>query len=50
MQIVVKQVTPSTVIVKSDLGRAPAAGWVLDADQGLIVTNFHVVNGGDAFR
>ena len=25
------------------------SGWVLDAEQGLVVTNFHVVNGGQDF-
>jgi S1-C subfamily serine protease len=26
------------------------SGWVLDADRGLVVTNFHVVNGGERFE
>jgi serine protease Do len=50
---VVEQVTPSTALVISDkdgerLGSG--SGWVLDAPAGLIVTNNHVVNGGDAFH
>jgi S1-C subfamily serine protease len=45
---IVADVTPSTVLVKvADPLRGPASGsgWVLDAEEGLIVTNFHVVNG-----
>jgi S1-C subfamily serine protease len=30
-------------------GRATGSGWVLDARRGLVVTNFHVVNGGESF-
>jgi S1-C subfamily serine protease len=49
---VVEQVTPSTVLVISRVdGRriASGTGWVLDAEEGLVVTNFHVVNGGNGW-
>ena len=37
-------------IVASDAGQqASGSGWVLDAKEGLVVTNFHVVNGGSDF-
>jgi S1-C subfamily serine protease len=45
---IVADVTPSTVLVRvAGAGGAQAAGsgWVLDAKKGLVVTNFHVVNG-----
>jgi S1-C subfamily serine protease len=50
---IVDQVEPSTVLVRL----APpdgevissGTGWVLDADEGLIVTNHHVVSGGTRF-
>jgi S1-C subfamily serine protease len=43
---------PGTVQVRGQLdGRQVAAGsgWVLDADQGLIVTNHHVVSGASSY-
>jgi S1-C subfamily serine protease len=43
---------PGTVQVRGQLnGRRVAAGsgWVLDADQGLIVTNHHVVSGASSY-
>ena len=49
----VKKVTPSTALVQVTRGGEPAgtgSGWVLDAAGGLIVTNAHVVNGGDGFQ
>ncbi|MEX2193964.1 MAG: trypsin-like peptidase domain-containing protein [Thermoleophilaceae bacterium] len=49
---IVEQVTPSTALITSIRDGQPFAGgtgWVLDAEEGLIVTNYHVVNGGDAF-
>ena len=49
---IVADVTPSTVdILTRQSGRryAGGTGWVLDAGQGLIVTNSHVVNGGDSW-
>jgi S1-C subfamily serine protease len=45
---VVANVSPSTVLIKSDRGEV-GSGWVLDAGAGLIVTNGHVVNGGTTF-
>jgi S1-C subfamily serine protease len=47
----VRHATPETVQIKSQAGvRAQGgSGWVLDAGRGLVVTNFHVVNGGDQF-
>jgi S1-C subfamily serine protease len=40
-----------TVLVKAKIpgGTSGGTGFVLDAGQGLVVTNFHVVNGGDQF-
>jgi S1-C subfamily serine protease len=49
---VIPKVTPSTVIVVTDIGGGQGGrgtGWVWDAAQGLIVTNAHVVAGGRAF-
>ena len=48
---IVEDVTPSTVLVRVSgiQGSGAGSGWVLDADKGLIVTNFHVVNGGTGF-
>jgi S1-C subfamily serine protease len=48
----VASVTPSTVLVTTRQGGedlASGSGWVLDSRQGLIVTNAHVVNGGDSW-
>ena len=49
---IVEDVTPSTVLVRvSGAGgqQGAGSGWVLDADEGLIVTNFHVINAGTGF-
>jgi S1-C subfamily serine protease len=49
---VIPKVTPSTTIVVTDIGGGRGGrgtGWVWDAAQGLIVTNAHVVAGGQAF-
>jgi S1-C subfamily serine protease len=49
---IVDMVRESTVLVLVDVGDGPEAagtGWVLDAAEGLIVTNNHVVNGGSRF-
>ena len=50
---IIKKVSPSTVSVRiSGPGQRPihnGTGWVLDADEGLVVTNAHVVNGGARF-
>jgi putative serine protease PepD len=48
---IVEDVTPSTVLVRvaGAQGAGAGSGWVLDADEGLIVTNFHVINGGTGF-
>ena len=43
---------PKTVSVEADIGGAMqgrGTGWVLDAKQGLIVTNHHVVNAGTTY-
>src|SRR3954454_394913 len=46
---IVSDVTPSTVLVRvsGTAGEGAGSGFVLDAKEGLIVTNFHVVNGAD---
>jgi putative serine protease PepD len=46
---IVSDVTPSTVLlrVSGARGEGAGSGFVLDAKEGLIVTNFHVVNGAD---
>jgi S1-C subfamily serine protease len=47
---VVARLTPSTVLVAVERAGArtsTGSGWVLDADAGLVVTNFHVINEGD---
>ena len=49
---IVEQVTPSTALITSmrdGQAFAGGTGWVLDAEAGLIVTNYHVVNGGDGW-
>lgn len=46
-QEVVKAVTPATVLILKGVDgkvTGSGSGWVLDADQGLVVTNAHVVN------
>ena len=53
LDAVVERVAPSTVLVEPRRGEERAgtgSGWVLDAKQGLIVTNAHVVNSGSRFR
>src|SRR3954469_9738259 len=48
----VRRATPQTVNIKA-ASRHEAeggSGWVLDAGRGLVVTNFHVVNGGERFQ
>jgi S1-C subfamily serine protease len=44
----VSQARPRTVLIdaKTPQGQAGGSGFVLDAEKGLVVTNFHVVNGG----
>jgi S1-C subfamily serine protease len=49
---VIEKVTPSVVLVVADQGGGRGGrgtGWVLDAQRGLIVTNAHVVEGGQTF-
>jgi S1-C subfamily serine protease len=46
---IVEDATPQTVLIKAgsvDRGTG-GSGFVLDAEEGFIVTNFHVVNGAD---
>jgi S1-C subfamily serine protease len=53
VESVVSNVTPSTVLVvtnKDGKRLGSGTGWVYDAGKGLIVTNGHVINGGDHFR
>ncbi|HEX4733612.1 MAG TPA: protein kinase [Thermoleophilaceae bacterium] len=40
---------PSTVFVRTNPNET-GSGWVLDGGQGLVVTNGHVVNGGQSFQ
>jgi serine/threonine-protein kinase len=40
---------PATVFVKTNQNET-GSGWVLDGGQGLVVTNGHVVNGGQSFQ
>jgi S1-C subfamily serine protease len=48
---VVADAKKRTVLVKAKIpgGTSGGTGFVLDADNGLVVTNFHVVNGGTRF-
>jgi putative serine protease PepD len=49
---VVRALAPSTVLVEVERGgsrSATGSGWVLDADEGLVATNAHVVNDGDGY-
>jgi serine/threonine-protein kinase len=46
---VVSALGPATVFVKANSGET-GSGWVLSAAEGLIVTNGHVVNGGQKFQ
>jgi S1-C subfamily serine protease len=45
---IVTYARPRTVLIDAKVpgGEAGGSGYVLDAKQGLVVTNFHVVNGG----
>jgi S1-C subfamily serine protease len=49
---IVKQVRSSTVrVLARESGQeGSGTGWVIDAEKGLIVTNFHVVNGASDFE
>jgi S1-C subfamily serine protease len=49
---IVADATKRTVLIKAKLpqGSSGGTGFVLDADKGLVVTNFHVVNGGSSFQ
>ena len=50
---VVKRLAPSTLLVEAlrgDRRTATGSGWVLDADEGLVVTAAHVVNEGIRYR
>jgi S1-C subfamily serine protease len=48
---IVREATPSTVqvIARDGMQEASGSGWVLDAEEGLVITNFHVINGGARF-
>jgi S1-C subfamily serine protease len=46
---VIEDARPSTVAVIGDQG-AGGTGWVLDAEEGLIVTNGHVIEAGRSFE
>jgi len=47
----VRAAKPETVLIKVRAGNQGqgGSGWVLDAARGLVVTNFHVVNGAESF-
>jgi S1-C subfamily serine protease len=48
---ITRAVSPSTLRVLAREGgrQSSGSGWVYDAGEGLVVTNFHVVNGGTRF-
>ena len=48
---VVDRAGPSTVLVRSRFGRqeSTGSGFALDTNEGLVVTNYHVINGGRTF-
>src|SRR3954447_4154603 len=48
---IVKDARDKTVIVHARMGKAQSlgTGWVVDAEKGLIATDFHVINGGTSF-
>ncbi len=46
---IIEQARPSTVAVIGDTG-ASGTGWVLDSEEGLIVTNGHVIEAGKSFE
>jgi S1-C subfamily serine protease len=50
-EAIVADAKKRTVLVKAKIpgGTSTGTGFVLDADQGLVATNFHVVNGGSRF-
>ena len=50
---VVDRARPATVLVVTRDGNqrlSSGTGWVLDAAEGLVVTNYHVLNGGNDFQ
>lgn len=49
---IVSEVAPSTALVLARAGEEESvgSGWVLDARRGLVVTNFHVISGGQRFE
>jgi S1-C subfamily serine protease len=49
---IVADAKPQTVLVKaeSELGGSGGSGFVLDAGEGLVMTNYHVVNGAAAIE
>lgn len=50
---VIEQITPSTVLVNSYAGaqrQGNGTGWVYSAEDGLIVTNAHVTDGGTRYE
>ena len=48
----VRHARPETVNIRAAARHRAegGSGWVLDAKRGLVVTNFHVVNGGEQFQ
>ncbi|HWH43908.1 MAG TPA: trypsin-like peptidase domain-containing protein, partial [Thermoleophilaceae bacterium] len=50
---IVERLRPSTADITALRDGTPfsgGTGWVYDAEEGHVVTNYHVVNGGDSFR
>jgi serine protease Do len=49
---IVENAKGQTVLIKATSGQegAGGSGFVLDADEGFVVTNYHVVNGADTFE
>ena len=53
VQDVVRAAAPATVLIEGRTGErrvGSGSGWVLDANEGLIATNAHVVDGGDRYE
>ena len=53
MTAAVRKVAPATVLIEAQRGdrrTGTGSGWVLDAEEGLVVTTAHVINEGERFN